>query len=310
MRDICVWGGAGFIGSVLIGRLLDRGYNVTVVDNLHKGGDSLLQYVNNKNFHFERADISQESQVKKVHEKDYEGIILLSGIVGLPACKKHPSLAKAVNEDGWANVAKYKGRAKLVAAGTGSVYGIVKDEICTENTSTNPQSLYGITKLNGEKAILNYLNTVVLRFATCIGVSPSMRLDLLPNYMCYEAVINRFLSVFESGNMRTFIDIRDFADSLIFILENFDNLKYRVYNVGTEKNNWTKRQLAEYIGEKTGCMIAYAETHKDEDARDYACDYSRIHEAGFNVKYSMEETIMDLIKSVPLLDTQNKYKKW
>src|SRR3990167_1555462 len=130
MRDICVWGGAGFIGSVLIGRLLDRGYNVTVVDNLHKGGDSLLQYVNNKNFHFERADISQESQVKKVHEKDYEGIILLSGIVGLPACKKHPSLAKAVNEDGWANVAKYKGKAKLVAASTGSVYGIVKDEVC------------------------------------------------------------------------------------------------------------------------------------------------------------------------------------
>ena len=85
--------------------------------------------------------------------------------------------------------------------------------------------------------------------------------------------------------MRTFIDIRDFADSLIFVLENFDNLKYRVYNVGHEKNNWTKRQLAEYIKERTGCHVAYAETYKDEDARDYACDYRRIREAGFNVKY-------------------------
>ena len=310
MKNICVWGGAGFVGSVLVGMLLDKGHKVSVIDNLHKGGDSLLQYVNNKNFNFERADISQVEQVKKVHEKDYDGIILLSGIVGLPACKKHPSLAKAVNEEGWANVAKYKGRAKLVAASTGSVYGIVKDEICTENTKTNPQSLYGITKLNGETAILKEPNTVSLRFATCVGVSPNMRLDLLPNYMCYEAVINRFLSVFEPDNMRTFIDIRDFANSLIFILENFDNLKYKVYNVGTEKNNWTKRQLAEYIKGKTGCIVTYAETHKDEDARDYACDYNRIREAGFNVKYLMEEIIDDLIKSILLLDTQNKYKKW
>ena len=127
--------------------------------------------------------------------------------------------------------------------------------------------------------------------------------------MCYEAVVNRFLSVFEPDNMRTFIDIRDFADSLIFILENFDNLKYRIYNVGDEKNNWTKRQLAEFIREKTGCFVSYAETYKDEDVRDYACDYTRIRDAGFNLKYSMEEIVSDLIKSISLLDPQNKYRK-
>lgn len=309
MKNICVWGGAGFIGSVLVGKLLNKGYDVTVVDNLHKGGDSLLQYVNDKNFRFQKADISQEEQVKKIHEKNYDGIILLSGIVGLPACRKHPSLAKAVNEDGWINVAKYKGKSKLVAAGTGSVYGVIKDEICTENTKTNPQSVYAITKLNGEKAVLNVPDTIVLRFATCAGVSPNMRIDLLPNYMCYEAIINKFLSVFEPDNMRTFIDIRDFADSLIFVLENFDNFKYRVYNVGTEKNNWTKRQLAEHIKEKTRCFVTYAETYKDDDARDYACDYTRIREAGFNLKYSVEDMINDLIKSISLLDPQNKYRK-
>ncbi len=307
MGKILIWGGAGFIGSVLVKKLLDKDYEVVVVDNLFKGGDSLLQYVNNKNFSFKKADISKEEEVKKIHEDTYDGVIILSGIVGLPACNKHPSLAKAVNEDGWEYVARHKGDTKIVAASTGSVYGIVKDELCNEETPVNPQSLYGVTKLKGEEFILATPNSVALRFATCAGVSPNMRLNLLPNYMTHEAMTNRFLSIFEGNNMRTFIDIRDFADSLIYALENIDNLKYQVYNVGTEDNNWTKRQLAEHIKEKTGCHVSYAETYKDEDVRDYACDYSRMHEAGFKINNSIPDMIEDLMKSISLLTRSEKY---
>ena len=307
MKKILVWGGAGFIGSILVGKLLEKNYEVIVADNLFKGGDSLLQYINNKNFNFKKADISKEEDVKKIHQEKYDGIILLSGIVGLPACNKNPTLAKAVNEDGWFNVAKNKGDTKIVAASTGSIYGIVKNRLCTEETPANPQSIYGITKYNGEKIILETPNSVTLRFATCAGVSPNMRLNLLPNYMTNEAITNKFLSVFEADNMRTFIDIRDFADALIYAFENMENLKYKIYNVGTEKNNWTKRQLAEYIKDKTGCFVAYAETYKDEDVRDYACDYTRMREAGFKINYSIPDMIEDLIKSIHLLTRPVKY---
>jgi nucleoside-diphosphate-sugar epimerase len=307
MRNILIWGGAGFIGSVLVGKMLNKGYIITVADNLYKGGDALLQYVPNKNFHFKKADISKEEEVKKIHEDIYDGIIILSGIVGVPSCNKTPSLAQAVNVDGWKYVGRHKGDTKIVAASTGSVYGIVKDQLCNEETPVNPQSLYGITKLKGEEFILATPNSVALRFATCAGVSPNMRLNLLPNYMTNEAITNRFLSIFEGNNMRTFIEIRDFADSLVYALENLDNLKHQVYNVGTEENNWTKKQLAEHIKERTGCHVSYAETYKDEDVRDYGCDYSRMHEAGFKVKFSIPDMIDDLIKSVSLLDPKPKY---
>lgn len=306
MNNICVVGAAGYIGSKLCRDLLALGYNVLAADNLYKGGDSLIELVSNNLFRFQYCDITIEDDVKKLLNNDIDTIILLSGIVGLPECKQNPVLAWAVNVDGWMNVLKYKGDAKVVAASTGSVYGAIKDGLCTEDSRTNPKSLYGITKLGGEKAVLDS-GGIALRFATCAGVSPNMRLNLLPNQLVYEAITNRSLTIFEADNMRTFIDIRDFSRSLIHFMEQFDNLKYRIYNIGDEKNNWSKRQLANYISEKTGCFVNYNETFKDADARDYVVEYSRAKSENFECLYSMEEMVDSLIKSVPLISIRHQY---
>jgi nucleoside-diphosphate-sugar epimerase len=204
-----------------------------------------------------------------------------------------------------------KSHAKVVAASTGSVYGKVVDGLCDEvHTPTEPLSIYGITKLAGERIVTENGGTA-LRFATCAGVSPSMRLNLMPNQLVYEALTNKCISVFEPDNMRTFIDVRDFTDSLIFFLQArmsaWEGVKYNVYNVGSQGGNLTKGQLAEIIKEKTGCVVNYVNTFTDPDARNYSVNYARLEETGFKVKYTAEDMVDSLIKAVPLLDTKAKY---
>jgi nucleoside-diphosphate-sugar epimerase len=305
--NVTIIGGAGYIGSVLVGKLLNDHHHVTVADNLYKGGDGLLQYVNNPFFSFVPCDITKEIEVQKLLQREVSAIILLAGIVGLPECDKSHDLATAVNVNGWKNVVKHKPQGcRLVAASTGSVYGVITDGICTEDSKTNPCSHYGKTKLEGESYVVN-AGGVALRFATCAGVSPNMRLNLLPNQLCYEAVVNRCITVFEPDNMRTFIDIRDFCDSLIWATENYNLLKHRIYNVGNELNNWSKRQLAEFIKSRTNCFVTYAETFKDQDARNYVVSYERMKNASFYTRYTMEQTIDSLLKSISLLQLKAKY---
>lgn len=310
-KRIAIIGSNGFISSVLINKILtDKKLSVLAVDNGYKPGDSLLAHVDNPRFTFRKLDITNRAKVKEFFEKekDIDGIILLAGVVGLLSCQNNPSLAWAVNDNGWQNIMEYKPEnMPTVVSSTGSVYGQVKNGLCQEDvTPTNPLSIYGQSKLNGETwATIN--GGVALRFATCAGVSPNMRLNLMPNQLVYEAVTNRVINVFEKDNMRTFIDIRDFCDALLFFLKNFKKLRHKVYNVGDPANNMTKGQLAELIKEKTDCFVNYVETFKDEDARSYQVDYSRMLSEGFTCKYTLEDTIDNLIKSVPLLNTQSKY---
>lgn len=298
---LAIFGGAGFAGTQLVQRSLNRGFHITVFDNLYKGGHGLLTFVENPNFKFEYADIRNEDDCKKIFQHDFDFLILLVGIVGLPECDKYPKLAYEVNVVGWRNLMNVKPRGlPVIAASTGSCYGHI-DGICTEESPTEPLSHYGKTKLQGEKIVLEYENSVALRFATAAGISPNPRWNLLPNDLTLQAHEHGKLNIFEADNMRTFIDIRDFADSFIFMCENFDHLKHRVYNVGDERNNWSKRRLAEYISSKIGCKLTFHETGKDTDARNYIVSYSRINELNFRCQYTIEETVDNLIKAVKLL---------
>lgn len=304
---IAIWGGTGFIGSVLVPALLDAGYKVIVFDNFFKPVDSLLIHFNNPNFQLVELDVTKENEVIKAFKYEFEYMILLAGIVGVPACNKHHTLATVTNDIGWGYVAKHKPKdIKLLAASTGSVYGAIKDGECTEDIAVKPLSHYGITKLAGEKHVVD-AGGIAYRFATAAGVSPAIRLNLLPNYMVHQAIHEKFINIFEPECMRTFIDIRDFCSSFLFGIEKFNNLKYQVYNVGDERNNWSKIQLAKYIKEKTGCFLACNETGKDNDARDYAVNYSRINSENFKCKYLIQDTIDELIKTMPHVKLDQKY---
>lgn len=305
-KTVAVYGCNGFVGSLLVGKLLDKGYKVIGFDNCYKKIDSILAFFNNPDFQFQFCDITSIVQVHQSLKNKIDAVILLSGIVGLDACDYNISLATKVNVDGWKNVSESLPRGlPFVAASTGSVYGKIS-EICTEEVKTNPLSHYGITKLAGEELVVQH-GGIAFRYATAAGISNCMRLNLLPNYLAHEAVHKKYISVFQPDAMRTFIDVRDFADSLIFGIENFVNLKHQVYNVGDADNNWSKRQMVEYIQSKVDCKVDWNDTRFDNDFRDYAVDYSRINEAGFKCQFKINDTLDELLKVVKYIQIHNPY---
>lgn len=313
MTKILVTGGAGYVGSVLCGELLNRGYEVKCMDNGNKGSlDSIIPYVAHSCFEFIDGDVTNKEDCNNA-VKGVDGIIHLAGIVGFPACKKNPALAEAVNVLGTKNILTARARENynipFVNASTGSVYGAVEG-ICTEDSPLNGNTLYATTKREAEKMSQDAGNSVSFRFATGFGVSPNMRVNLLVNDFVYKAIYDRCIVVFQADFRRTFIHVRDMSEAFIQGFEKLrsGDLRYSVYNAGANSLNWTKRELANYVSEKTGCYIHFGEIGEDLDKRDYEVDYSKFESDVCRCQVSMEQGIDELIKVVKVLRTQNKYE--
>ena len=151
-------------------------------------------------------------------------------------------------------------------------------------------------------------NSVSFRMATAFGLSPCMRVQLLVNDFCHQAIHSKTFTVFEPDARRTFIHIKDFVDALEFGLVNYEKMTDKVYNCGDNKLNWTKRKLANYIAERTGAKIFFGEFNKDADCRDYEVSHDKIDKLGLYTKISMEEGIDELLKAVPILKVGNRYE--
>ena len=133
--NILIIGGAGYIGSKLIKHLLDNKYKVTVFDRLLFGADHLLHFSNDENFIFIKGDIRKIEDLDKLNISEYDYVVHLASIVGYPACRSNPELAKQTNIDGTKNILKIIGQDKpLIYASTGSNYGH-KEEVVDENNT-------------------------------------------------------------------------------------------------------------------------------------------------------------------------------
>jgi nucleoside-diphosphate-sugar epimerase len=300
--------GCGYVGSTLCASLLNLGYQVRGVDNFHKGNcDAVIPYCASDDFEFMYGDITNDKHVEKMLD-GVDAIVHLAAIVGFPACAKNPALSHLVNVEGTKKLLKYKlDKTPLLFASTGSVYGKIED-VCTEDSPCNPQSEYGRQKLLAEQAVLEAPNTVAYRFATGFGVSPCMRVNLLVNDLTYQAYTNKSLVIFEADARRTFIHVQDMANAFAFGIQRFSSLKHRVYNVGNEANNWSKRKLAEFIKSKTDCLVVYGNVGKDLDQRDYEVSYNRIAAEGWQPHFSVEEGVQEILKVVPLIQIRHQYE--
>ncbi len=305
---ILVTGGGGFVGNVLVRQLLEEGYQVRILDNFIKGCHGLMELVPYVDFEFMEGDVTDFETCKKA-TKGVDAVIHLAAIVGFPDCAKQPGLAEAVNIQGTKNMLIAADGRPFAFASTGSVYGKV-DGICTEDSPRNAQSWYGITKYEAEKKVRDTDNTVSFRFATGFGLSPNMRVNLLVNDLVYRAMKERVIVIFQADFRRTFIHVKDMAKTFQMGIEGLlhKTLKHKVYNAGGDHLNWTKRELAEYIGKKTGCLVHYAEIGQDSDQRDYAVDYSKWYAEGFIPDYSMENGIDEVIKAVPLIHITHAFE--
>ena len=219
----------------------------------------------------------------------------MAGLSGYPACEANPGIAESVNVESTKKICDLMSKSqKLIYASTTYIYEISKKKI-NEDSPVNPKTLYARTKLEAEKICLNRENTVSLRFATIFGVSPKMRHDLILNDFVKKAVNERNIVLFDQHSLRSFIHIDDVMDAYLLTIKNFNKMKQNIYNVGSDKMNYSKLQIAKKIQKKTVCEVITS-TLNDPDKRNFIIDYSKIQKFKFINKVSIDDGINELVK--------------
>lgn len=300
---ILITGGAGYIGSVLTGRLLEEGHRVAVLDSLAYRQASLLQLCHWPTFEFVRGDARDADLLKRV-VPEFDVLIPLAALVGAPACDRDPMMARSVNLEAVLALDGIRSKhQRVLFPTTNSGYGVgEQDTYCTEETPLRPISLYGRTKVEAEQALLQSENVITFRLATVFGVSTRMRLDLLVNDFTHRAVRDRFIVLFEEHFRRNFIHVRDAAGAFLFGLEHFERLKNQPYNVGLSSANLSKRELCEVIRRHVPELVVLSSpVGKDPDQRNYVVSNEKIERAGWRPRVSLDEGIEELLKAYRML---------
>jgi nucleoside-diphosphate-sugar epimerase len=300
---ILVTGGAGYIGSVLVPKLLEKGYEVTVVDNFMFRPSSLAEACKYRTFNVVRGDVRDQDLIRKLL-KDKDAVIPLAALVGAPLCKLDPYATRTVNQEAVEMLCKLASpQQRILMPVTNSGYGIGNSGmLCTEDSPLKPISLYGITKVRAEEAVLSRQESITFRLATVFGMAPRMRMDLLVNDFVYRAVTDRAVVIFEGNFKRNYIHIQDVARVFIHGLENFDSMKGRPYNVGLDTANLSKIELAQTIQKHvTDFVFIESPIGEDPDKRDYIVSNARLASSGFNPDWSLDDGIVELLKGYTIL---------
>ena len=300
---ILVTGGAGYIGSVLVPRLLSKNYAVTVLDNFLFNQVTLTDSCKHDKFEIIRGDTRDTSLLKNIIKR-FDVIIPLAALVGAPMCDLDKLGAESINRNAIEEIVKIISKdQKILMPVTNSGYGIgEKDKFCDETSPLNPISLNGKTKVKAEEAVLSRENSITFRLATVFGMSSRMRTDLLVNDFVYRAVNDRTLVIFEGHFKRNYIHIQDVANVFIHAINNFDNMKSKAFNVGLDEANLSKIELATIIKEHVpNFVFLEAPIGEDPDKRDYIVSNKRLLDSGFVTEWSMNRGIKELIKGYKII---------
>ncbi len=303
MIKVLITGGAGYIGSVLTPILLAKGYQVTVLDNFMFRQNSLADCCRYDTFEVVRGDCRNRDLMKSL-VKSVDIIIPLAALVGAPLCSRDEVGTQTTNFEAIKMLCELASKEqRFLVPITNSGYGVGEaGKYCTEESPLNPISLYGVTKVEAEKVILQRENSISFRLATVFGMSPRMRVDLLVNDFVYRAVTDRTVVVFEGHFKRNYIHIQDVAKVFLHGIDNFESMKGKPYNVGLEDANLSKLELcAEIKKYLPNFVYMEAPIGEDPDKRDYIVSNARILSTGFEPEWSLGRGIKELIKGYTIL---------
>lgn len=297
VETVLVIGGAGYIGSVLCGRLLDGGYTVRVLDKLLFGTQGIDQHRENDRFTLIEGDMRSIGDVMDAIA-GVDAVIHLGALVGDPASSIRARKTLEMNYHSVrlvAEVCKYHQINRFVFASTCSVYGKGEEgELLTEHSELNPVSLYAQTKRESEHAILSLadqnFSPTVLRMATIYGLSPRMRFDLVVNILTAKAVSEGVIPIYGGKQYRPNVHVADAARAFISCLEApIGVVGEEVFNVGSNEQNYRVEEIGRIVNE---CVPdATIDFQRDkEDERSYQVDFTKIHDL---LDYEVEYTIAD-----------------
>jgi nucleoside-diphosphate-sugar epimerase len=308
MNKVLVTGGAGYIGSVLVRILLEKGYHVRVFDNLSFGGESIVDLLNHDRFEFMKGDVRNEDELKAA-VKGVDYVAHLAAIVGDPACKKFPEDARKINLEGSKKLYKLANEAgvqKFVFASTCSNYGKMDDPdaFVHEDSKLAPVSLYAETKVEVEKHLLeqpksNICKPTCLRFSTVYGLSPRPRFDLTVNEFTRELALGRELVIFGEQFWRPYCHVVDLSRSVVEVFEaDEEKVAFDVFNVGDTDENYQKEMIvSEILKVIPDGKVKYVQ--KDEDPRDYRVSFKKINERlGFKITKRVPDGIRNINQAV------------
>jgi len=298
-QSVLVTGGAGYVGAVLVPKLLNKGYRVKVIE-LYLFGDDVLGAVKD---HPGLQEVKGDIRDRALLEKEVPGtdiIIHLACISNDPSYELDPQLGKSINYDGLLEViaaAKKAAVKRFIFASSSSVYGIKEEPEVTEDLPLEPLTDYSKYKALGEQALLaaatdDFIVTII-RPSTVCGYSPRLRLDLTVNILTNHAINRGTITVFGGEQKRPNIHIEDMADLYLFLLKQpAHKIQKKIYNVGYE--NFKVRELAEKVKRTLGGDIDIVYT-PGNDNRSYHVSSEKIkRELGFAPKFTIEDAILDL----------------
>lgn len=291
-RQVVVTGGAGYVGAPLVAALLRHGLRVRVIDNLMYGVHALMPLIQNPRLEIVRADIRNPL---RRYLRDAEVVFHLAAISGYAACADNPHAARAVNVAATRQLTRSLSRRQLlVYASTTSFYGD-RPGVTDETTPPRPVSLYGATKYQAEQIVMDHPASIALRFATLFGVGPRLRVDLLVNDFVRRAVHERYIALYEAGTKRTFLHVRDAVHGYLLALERSDRMLNTVYNVGSERLNFTKLEVARAVQRVTGCEVGKVQV-PDFDVRNFVTSFARVRRLGYKPRVSLRRGIEELAR--------------
>lgn len=297
--QVLVTGGAGYVGSVLVPRLLAEGYRVKVLD-LYLFGDNVLDAVKDHPGLTQIKGDLRDPQAVASAVAGCDAVIHLACISNDPSFELNPALGKSINYDCFlplVQAAKAAGVRRFIYASSSSVYGIKQIEDVTEELAREPLTDYSKYKAMCEDVLLAQrapgFVAFILRPATVCGYSPRLRLDLTVNILTNHAVTNRQIKVFGGTQMRPNIHIDDMVEAYVQSLRwPAEAIDGKIYNVGYE--NYRLTDIAEMARKIVGPDVTIVTTPSD-DLRSYHVSSAKIRrELGFSAKHSVEDAVRDL----------------
>lgn len=291
---VCVTGGTGYIGSVLLPQLVRRGFLVDYFD-LKPPVPQLVSQLPPNRAKFISMDVADQEKFRE-YAPQYDVFIHLAALVGYPACNREPEMAVRSNVETTQSILSTKRKsARVLYTSTISNYGTQSGPV-DENTIATPNSVYGETKKKAEDLVLSQPQNIVFRYAGAFGLSLNMRTDNLIHDFARRAATGERLSVYESHFIRQFIHVNDMVAAILHALDNWNALQGNIFNVGNPAIEITKKDLVERMARFCSFEYAFENSGSDAEKRNYPISFQKFINTGFTPRQTLDTALPELIE--------------
>jgi nucleoside-diphosphate-sugar epimerase len=309
MKKILLTGGLGYIGSYFVENYSEK-YAIKIIDTNY----FQYQYKNDKNFN--NPLIKDTRNIIKEDINDIDYIVHMGELSNDPLGDLNKDLTKDINHVATKNLLELANKSnikKFIYMSSASVYGF-SEEIMDESSPVKPLTEYSKAKVLNEQYILqnNFsFETVILRNSTAFGFSKNLRLDLVVNDLTYGGLVNNEINLLSDGTpRRPLVHIHDICNTIHTVINDSRNLDKEVFNVGSDKMNYSIKDIAEKIGISLNLEQITFGKH-DSDQRSYVLNFNKLNSffPNFNIKYTLEEGIDDLVKNLKRYEITGSEKR-